>query len=195
VLIPGTHVFVQFLLMTHNNRARLTANLCRWGPFVMDSKLTDKAGSTLSGTNSHVEAILQKAHEELCDLLRQRLEVTRRIGSVKQTIVGLIKLFGDGVVADELRVEHRVYRRGEGVTDSCRRVLMEASEPMSSRRVCDLIQQTAPGVLANHKDPLATVNTVLGRLVQYGEARAVTSEQGHRVWQWSAENGSQESPT
>jgi hypothetical protein len=161
----------------------------------MDNKLNGKSGGNAMSTttNSHVEAILQKAHEELCELLRQRLEVTRRIGSVKQTIAGLIKLFGDDILTETLLVEHKVYRRGEGVTDSCRRVLMEASEPMTSRKVCDLIQQTTPGLLANHKDPLATVTTVLGRLVQYGEARAVTADTGHRAWQWCAENTSQES--
>jgi hypothetical protein len=155
----------------------------------MDDKFPDKSDVSASEPDVHVEAVLRQAHDELRDLLRRRLEVTRRIGFVKQTIVGLIKLYGEDVVTSDLWWGHRTYRRGEGVTDSCRRVLMEAREPMSSRRVCDLIQRTTPKVLAKHKDPLATVNTVLNRLAQYGEARAVTSEAGHRAWQWSVEGG------
>lgn len=159
---------------------------------VMDNKSAEKLAGDASRTNTHVEAIVQKAHEELRDLLQKRLEVTRRIGAVKQTIVGLIKLFGDDVLANDLQVKGRVYRRAEGITDTCRRVLMEANQPMTSRSVCDVIQQTAPELLSSHKDPLATVTTVLGRLAQYGEARVTTSQDGYRVWQWSAENTSEE---
>jgi hypothetical protein len=40
-----------------------------------------------------------------------------------------------------------------------------------------------------HKDPLASVTTVLNRLVEYGEARAVVNEHGRRAWEWVAEAG------
>jgi hypothetical protein len=147
----------------------------------------DKAnGHASAEANPHVEAVLRKAQEELRKLKRQRLAVTRRIGFVKQTIVSLIKLFGNRVSSDDLRGERRGYRCAAGITDSCRRILMEASGPVSSREVRDLIQQTAPALLAHHKDPLATITTVLGRLVVYGEAQAMISDDGQRVWQWSA---------
>ncbi len=154
----------------------------------MDSgSIVDKpTGDASPETKLHVEKVIQKAHEELSELLRQRSALTRRIGAVNQTIVGLIKLFGEDVLSDDLKlVGHRVGRRGVGVTDSCRRVLMEAGGPVSAREVRDLIQQTTPAVLAKHKDPLATVNTVLGRLAEYGEAQAVLSDNGRRNWRWS----------
>jgi hypothetical protein len=42
-------------------------------------------------------------------------------------------------------------------------------------------------VLLRHKDPLASVTTVLNRLVEYGEARTVVRENGRRAWQWVAD--------
>jgi hypothetical protein len=41
-----------------------------------------------------------------------------------------------------------------------------------------------PPILARHKDPLASVTTVLNRLVEYGEARTLVRENGRRAWQW-----------
>ncbi len=160
--------------------------------FMDDHFIADKSVTDIStGTNPHVKSVVRKAHEELRELLRQRAAITRKIGVVKQTIVGLINLFGEGVLSDDFEsAVGKSYRRGSGVTDSCRRVLMEASAPLSAREVRDLIQRTAPAVLANHKDPLATVTTVLGRLAEYGEARTAVSADGRRAWQWLAEGES-----
>jgi chorismate mutase len=149
------------------------------------------AGGSSPDTKLHVEKVVHKAHEELSQLLRERAALTRRIGAVKQTIVGLTKLFGEGILNHDIKLMGRqTHRRGEGVTDSCRRVLMEAGGPISAREVRDLIQRTSPTVLAKHKDPLATVTTVLGRLEEYGEAHSVVSDQGRRAWQWSVESQS-----
>lgn len=156
-----------------------------------DSIVDKPTGDPGHDTKLHVEKVIQSAHEELSELLRQRAAITRRIGTVNQTIVGLIKLFGEEILSDDLKLLGRkAYRRGTGVTDSCRRVLMEAGGPVSAREVRDAIQKTRPEVLAKHKDPLATVNTVLGRLAEYGEAQALVSEEGRRAWQWSAETHS-----
>jgi hypothetical protein len=45
-------------------------------------------------------------------------------------------------------------------------------------------------VLARHKDPLASVTTVLNRLVDYGEARSLNNDRGRRVWEWISETES-----
>jgi len=66
-------------------------------------------------------------------------------------------------------------------------VLMEAARPLGAREVCEQIQQRIPPVLLRHKDPLASVTTVLNRLVEYGEARTVVRENGRRAWQWVAD--------
>jgi hypothetical protein len=140
--------------------------------------------------NGHVEEVVRQAQQELRQLLQQRAEVMRRIGTIKQTIVGLANLFGDGILSDELLelVDRKSSGRQPGFTKACRMVLMDAHRALSARDVCDRIQQKAPPVLARHKDPMASVTTVLNRLVAYGEAKAVSLENGRRAWQWVADS-------
>src|SRR5881409_4496863 len=134
----------------------------------------------------HVQEVVKAAHEELRQLMRQRAEIMKRIGTVKQTIVGLANLFGDNVLNEELLelVDRKTGGRQPGFTKACRMVLMEAEKPLGAREVCDQIQQRMPPILIRHKDPLASVTTVLNRLVEYGEARTVLRENGSRAWQW-----------
>ncbi|HUK26733.1 MAG TPA: hypothetical protein VLV49_19305 [Terriglobales bacterium] len=137
----------------------------------------------------HVQEVVRAAHQELRQLLRQRAEIVKRIGTVKQTISGLANLFGDGVLSDELLelVDRKSGGRQPGFTKACRMVLMGADRALGAREVCERIQQQAPALLVRHKDPLASVTTVLNRLVEYGEARAVVRENGRRAWQWMAD--------
>src|SRR6201988_1978420 len=121
----------------------------------------------------HVQEVIRQAHEELRQLLQQRAEVMKRIGTVKQTISGLANLFGDGVLSDELMelVDRKSSGRQPGFTKACRMILMEAGRPMSARDICDYFHNKIPTLLARHKDPMASVTTVLNRLVDYGEAQ------------------------
>ena len=145
-----------------------------------------------TGRNSadpHVNEVIRAAHDELRQLLKQRAEIMKRIGTVKQTIVGLANLFGDDVLNDELLelVDRKSSGRQPGFTKACRMVLMESERPLGAREVCEHIQRKIPPVLLRHKDPLASVTTVLNRLVEYGEARTVVRENGRRAWQWVAD--------
>ncbi len=156
--------------------------------------LSDQEGGATSGTaaptsNAHVEEVVRQAHEELRQLLQQRAEVMRRIGTIKQTISGLANLFGDGILSDELLelVDRKSSGRQPGFTKTCRTILMDAKRPLSARDVCDQILEKAPPMLARHKDPMASVTTVLNRLVAYGEAVAVSLDNGRRAWQWVAD--------
>jgi hypothetical protein len=147
---------------------------------------------TLSGAaDRHVQEVLKSAHDELRILLKQRAEIMKRIGTVKQTIVGLANMFGDEVLNEELLelVDRKSNGRQPGFTKACRMVLMEAGRPLGAREVCEHIQEKVPPVLLRHKDPLASVTTVLNRLVDYGEARTVIKENGRRAWQWVSEPG------
>src|SRR5580658_9557734 len=143
-----------------------------------------------SDGNGHVQEVVRQAHEELRQLLQQRAEVMRRIGTIKQTIAGLANLFGDGVLSDELLelVDRKSNGRQPGFTKACRMILMDAKRALSARDVCDRIQEKAPPMLARHKDPMASVTTVLNRLVAYGEAKAVALDNGRRAWQWVADS-------
>lgn len=146
------------------------------------------------GGDQHVQQVIRTAHEELRQLMRQRAEIMKRIGTVKQTIVGLANLFGDDVLNEELLelVDRKSGGRQPGFTKACRMVLMEAEKPLGAREVCDQIQQRMAPILVRHKDPLASVTTVLNRLVEYGEARTVLRENGRRAWQWVSDPGQNE---
>jgi chorismate mutase len=138
----------------------------------------------------HVQEVLKQANDELRSLLRQRAELVKRIGTIKQTISGLANLFGpDILTADvmELVTERGSKGSHRGFTRLCRLVLMESKVPMSARDVCDQIREKDPDVTSRHKDLMASVTTVLNRLTQYGEAKAVTLQSGRRAWQWVSE--------
>lgn len=137
----------------------------------------------------HVQEVIRQAHDELRQLMQQRADIMKRIGTVKQTISGLANLFGDSVLNEELMelVDRKSNGRQPGFTKACRMMLMEAGRAMSARDICVYFEKNLPSLLARHKDPMASVTTVLNRLVEYGEAEAVTSN-GRRAWRWVAES-------
>ena len=65
---------------------------------------------------------------------------------------------------------------------------MDANRVLSARDVCDRIQEKLPPMLERHNNPMASVTTVLNRLVASGEARAVALENGRRAWKWIADS-------
>jgi hypothetical protein len=140
-------------------------------------------------TDGHVQEVVRQAHEELRQLLQQRAEIMKRIGTIKQTITGLAHMFGDEVLNEELLelVDRKSNGRQPGFTKACRMILMESRHPMSARDICDYFHQNLPETLARHKDPMASVTTVLNRLVDYGEAQAVVLASGRRAWRWVAD--------
>src|SRR5208283_194516 len=160
---------------------------CRQGGFMGSQPFETRA--VTSNANGHVQEVVRQAHEELRQLLQQRAEVMRRIGTIKQTIAGLANLFGDAVLSDELLelVDRKSNGRQPGFTKACRMILMDANRALSARDVCDRIQERMPPMLERHKDPMASVTTVLNRLVAYGEARAVALDNGRRAWRWVAD--------
>src|ERR1700686_5616963 len=96
--------------------------------------------------NGHVQEVVRQAHDELRQLLHQRADVMRRIGTVKQTIVGLANLFGDDVLSDELLelVDRKSSGRQPGFTKACRTALMGSNRALSARDVCDRLQEKTP---------------------------------------------------
>jgi len=135
-----------------------------------------------------VDRVLEDMHREFHALLQQRAAILRRIGTIKQIISGLSNLFGQ--VADgELSgvVDQRSSNRQRGFTQTCRLVLMESKRPLMSQEVCQAIERRNPALLIHHRDPLASVSTVLNRLSRYGEARVIVNERGRRAWVWTAD--------
>ncbi len=141
------------------------------------------------GSEVPVHQVVKAAREELRQLLQQRAGIMKRIGTVKQTIAGLANLFGEEALGDDLLelLDRKPNGRQPGFTKACRRVLMEVHRPLGAREMCAELDRQAPAILSRHKDPLASVTTVLNRLVDYGEARSLTNARGRRVWEWVSE--------
>jgi hypothetical protein len=139
-----------------------------------------------------VQEVFRSAERELHELLERRAELMKRIGTIKQTLAGLANIFGDCVLSDQLLtfLDRKSSSRQPGFTRACRVVLMEAKKPLGARLVCLALQQRFPEVLERHKDPIASVTTVLNRLADYTEARCSLDPSGRRVWEWIAEQGS-----
>jgi hypothetical protein len=140
-------------------------------------------------TDNNVLEVLRSAKTELDQLVQQRAEITRRIGTTKQAIIGLAKLFGGDVLHSAVLelMEHRANNRQSGFTRACRYLLTEANQPMTSTAMCAALRIKFPELAARHKDLSASATTVLNRLVSYGEAAPSTDAHGRRVWSWVAE--------
>jgi len=137
----------------------------------------------------HVHEVIRSAQRELYELLERRTELMKRMGTIKQTLAGLAAMFGDCVLNNDLLLllDRKPSSRQPGFTRACRTVLMESGAPLSTRQVCVLLKARFPEALERHKDPIASVATVLNRLVDYSEARRLHDAKGRRAWEWIAE--------
>jgi|HubBroStandDraft_3_1064219.scaffolds.fasta_scaffold83118_2 hypothetical protein len=151
--------------------------------FEVASSNKDNYGSLANRDAPAFQVIVEAAHDELRRLIQQRVEITQRIGTIKQTIAGLCNLFGDDKLSDDLRELVNGKLRRPGITKACRKVLMDARCPLTARNVCEQIQRTMPD-LPCARNFVAEVTTVLSRLAQYGEARTVPCDTGSRAWVW-----------
>jgi hypothetical protein len=157
----------------------------------MDSEQTAEKIARVEPGNmkSPVEGVICEAEKQLRQLIKERTEVTKRIATVKNTVAGLVSLFGDGILNGEVSraIDRKLGPRQPGLTRACRKILSNAKRPLSVRGICDEIQRSVPMLLAHHKDPRATVNTILSRLAGYGEASSLMNEPGQHEWVWIAE--------
>jgi hypothetical protein len=127
------------------------------------------------------------AQESLRQLFQQRAEIASRIGTLKRTIMGLAKVFGEDLLNDELSelVDRKGTRWQLKCADACRTILMHGDCALSAQEVFELVQQRIPLALLHHKNALASVTANLNRLVKSGEARTLRREDGLRVWRWA----------
>ena len=136
----------------------------------------------------HVLEVIQSMQVELAGLLQQRAEIMRRVGTIRQTLAGMAKLFGDSNLDDDLLAGRRGRgTRPAGVTRACRLILMESQTPLGVRQGCDELRRRFPELAQRHKDLSASVSTIFHRLEGYAEARCFPDGQGTRVWEWITE--------
>ena len=115
----------------------------------------------------------------------------KRIGAVKQTLVGLTSIFDCSALL-QADISGTAYGPGvgshqTGLTNACRMALLQAGTPLRAHQVRDKLRFQGFS-LESHRDPVASVTTILRRLGQYGEAKPVTLPDGKRAWVWVAED-------
>ena len=158
------------------------------------STATSATSASAAPSSAHIQEVIRTAERELQQLHRQREETMKRIGTIKQTLVCLAKVFGEDVLTpDILRALGRNNTRKQpGFTRACRTVLMESGIPLEARQGYRELARRFPELIERHKDPLASVTTVFNRLVGYAEVRSFHNGKGRRVWEWVAEPGNSE---
>jgi len=139
--------------------------------------------------SAHVHEVIRSAERELHELLQQRGEIMRRIGTIRQLLNGLVSLFGESVLDQQLvaALDGGTGGRRSGFTRACRTVLMESSRPLRTREAIEQLRSKFPDLVGRHKDLSASVTTVFHRLTRYSEARYLLDDEGVRVWEWVRE--------
>jgi len=139
--------------------------------------------------NPHAQQVIGSVMEELNQLFRERAELMKRIGTVRQTLACLARMYGEDQLAPEaLRLVGRgAPARERGLTRACRLILLEAATPVEVRQGLDELRKRFPQLVEHHKDPLASITTIFNRLVRSGEARTLTGSTGRRAWEWIAD--------
>jgi hypothetical protein len=125
--------------------------------------------------------------DELKALCARRAAIGKRVSVLRQTIAGLADLFGPVAVDDDLRdlvadFQRKPVRAHAGLTDSCRQILQDSSQPLTLQQILRQFQEKYPAALAHHKRPSTSLRNVLNRLVSYGEAVQELTGDGLLAW-------------
>jgi hypothetical protein len=144
------------------------------------------AAPAFGGAFEDVEQVVGRIQRELQTLRTEHAAIAKRIGLIKNTIAGLAKVFGPGVVGQELqglpKVQPAKRRRSRGLTDACRQLLRETSEPQTLKQMSTRIQESYPTLVTHHRYPTTVIQMMLRRLVMYGEAEEIDAGAGTRSW-------------
>jgi hypothetical protein len=154
----------------------------------MSTALADKsrvASIAVASPRMEIEQIVKLAGGELQVLLTQRAAILRRLAILRRIVSGLAEMFGDDVLPEEVRALIKLptrRTRGVGLTEACRAALSTSSRPLTAREVVDTIRAKDAKMIQNHKDPVASVTSILHRLGSYGEATTKVNQSGRRMW-------------
>ncbi len=150
--------------------------------------------SIQSPEHGELEPVIGALQDRLRVLMLERAAIDKRIGIVKKTVVGLADLVGSDVIngemLDPLRLPSaRRSRTHPGLTDLCRQLLKEASEPLTVRQILRQLQDKSPGGLDRQRHPENSLRVILSRLVAYGEAEERRTKEGLCAWKVTATVG------
>lgn len=128
----------------------------------------------------------ERLNAEMSALQQELKAVEDEISAVKSTLFGLSVIYGEEVFPQHLLEAVRVKReaKAKGLTATCQAVLSRTTLPCTVSEVCDLIRQADPLLLVHHRNPRASVMTILRNFAKRGQVTRGT-ENGRSVWQWT----------
>jgi hypothetical protein len=130
---------------------------------------------------AHLSA--RRITKELSELQKQLKEVEDDIVAVRQTLHGLSLILGEEYFTEGLLRLIRPKRTNiRGLSNLCRSLLLHAPRAYPVREICNHIAATDPLLLIHHRNPMASVMSVLRQLARRGEIIRKT-ENGKSVWQ------------
>jgi hypothetical protein len=134
--------------------------------------------------DDEVERLIQEMKRDLYALYKERTAIDRRMDTIKKGLVGLATLYGrEALSLDFLEyVDPAENRKRTGITAMCRSIIRECHAPLSSTEIHQKIKEINPDLLVTHKNPNASVQTVLRRLVKQGQAQVVPNKNGGLAW-------------
>jgi len=119
---------------------------------------------------------LEAALAEYDRLKTQREVVETRLAQLRHTIASLAALCG-------VTGEDRPAQLAMGFTDACRSVLRASPGAITATVVQERLQVSGFDV-TRYSNPLASIHTILKRLVASGEVRRVSSPAGKALYWW-----------
>ena len=134
----------------------------------------------------HLRPSTERIQGEMSSLEEQLKEIEKEIAAVKNTLFGLSVIYGQDLITPPLLEQIRPKRGAtvRGLTAACRTALIQVSQPCSVSTVCTLVRAIDPLLLVHHRNPRASVMTVLRNFAKRGQAtRGI--ENGRSVWQWT----------
>jgi hypothetical protein len=127
----------------------------------------------------------ERIQEEMSSLQKELQQIEQEISAVKSTLYGLSVIFGKEVFPQQLLESlHPKYSpKVRGLTAACQSVLVKTPHPCSVSAVCNLVRAVNPLLLVHHRNPRASVMTVLRNFAKRGQVVRRT-ENGRSAWQW-----------
>jgi hypothetical protein len=118
------------------------------------------------------------ALKDLAQAVSEAKLLEQRIARLKQTIASLDSLIEGEEAASEWKQSEQV-----GITDACRQALKVANGPRTAIEIRDWLASSGYE-LSEQENALASIHTVLKRLVKAQEAAAGKNKEGKATYEW-----------
>lgn len=135
-------------------------------------------------TKSDYRRAYETAAAELESLLKEQERIEGRILSLRRTMTGLADLLREA--GDTMGWRDRIDSTLEAMTqhsltDDIRQVMNASLLPFTSGEIRDELEKLGWDI-AEQKNPLATINAILNRLIEQGYVTE-TTKNGRKAWQ------------